>query len=135
MIINNSPLFNDPFLYVGLLIWITGFAFEVIADKQKRRFNSDSKNKGLFMSSGLWSLSRHPNYFGEILIWAGMAIISFPILFGWQYVTLISPVFVVLHQTRVSRVNLLEERANKKWGELEGYKEYKMETPPLISLI
>ena len=90
MIINNSPLFNDPFLYVGLLIWITGFVFEVVADEQKRRFNSDSKNKGLFISSGLWRLSRHPNYFGEILIWVGMAIISFPILFGWQYVTLIS---------------------------------------------
>ena len=59
----------------------------------------------------------------------------FPILFGWQYVTLISPVFVILHLTRVSRVNLLEERANKKWGELKGYKENKMETPPLISLI
>ena len=64
-----------------------------------------------------------------------MAIISFPILFGWQYVTLISPVFVTLILTRVSGVNLLEERANKKWGELEEYKKYKMETPPLIPLI
>ena len=135
MIINNSPLFNDPFLYVGLLVWITGFAFEVVADEQKRRFNSDSQNKGLFISSGLWSLSRHPNYFGEILIWVGMAIISFPILLGWQYITLISPVFVILILTRVSGVNLLEERANKKWGELEEYKKYKMETPPLMPLI
>tara|TARA_B100001750_G_C15513582_1_gene605382 strand:+ start:689 stop:1567 length:879 start_codon:yes stop_codon:yes gene_type:complete len=135
MIINNDSLNSDTFLYLGLSVWIIGFAFEVIADEQKRRFNSDSKNNTKFISTGLWSLSRHPNYFGEILVWIGMAIIAFPTLSGLQYVTLISPVFVLLLLTRVSGVNLLEDRAEKKWGTLEGYKKYKRKTPPLVPFI
>lgn len=135
MIINNVSSTDDLYFYFGLLLWLIGFSFEVIADEQKRRFKSDKNNKDAFISSGLWRFSRHPNYFGEILLWVGMAIIALPTLIGWQYVTLISPIFIYLLLTRVSGVNLLEERADQKWGGTEEYDSYVDRTPELIPFI
>ena len=80
----------------------------------------------------MWAKSRHPNYFGEIVLWIGVAIIALPILRGWQWVTLISPVFVTLLLTRVSGVPMLEKRADEKWGGQEDYEAYKERTPVLI---
>ena len=117
---------------IGLLIWIIGFGFEAIADYQKNKFRSNPGNKGKFIKSGLWSISRHPNYFGEILLWVGIAIIALPTLEGWRWLTLISPVFVTLLLTKVSGVPLLEKRADEKWGGQEDYEEYKKNTPVLI---
>lgn len=122
----------DIFAIVGLLVWIFGFAFEVIADAQKSRFNADSANKGKFIRTGLWARSRHPNYFGEIVLWLGVAIIALPVLQGWQWVAMISPIFVTLLLTRVSGVPLLEKKADKKWGGQEDYEAYKKNTPVLI---
>ena len=135
MIINNVSSTDDLYFYFGLLLWLIGFSFEVIADEQKRRFKSDKNNKDAFISSGLWRFSRHPNYFGEILLWVGMAVIALPTLIGWQYVTLISPIFIYLLLTRVSGVNLLEERADQKWGGTEEYDLYVERTPELIPFI
>jgi steroid 5-alpha reductase family enzyme len=117
---------------IGFVIWIAGFALEVIADSQKSRFRADPKNKGRFIDSGLWSWSRHPNYFGEIVLWIGVAIIAVPVLRGWQWVTLISPAFVALLITRISGVPMLEKRADEKWGGQEDYEAYKDRTPVLI---
>jgi len=122
----------DIFAIVGLLVWIFGFAFEVIADAQKSRFNADPANKGKFIRTGLWSRSRHPNYFGEIVLWLGVAIIALPVLQGWQWVAMISPIFVTLLLTRVSGIPLLEKKADKKWGGQEDYETYKKKTPVLI---
>ena len=132
MIINNVSFSDDFYFYFGLSLWLIGFSFEAIADEQKRRFKSDKKNKDAFISTGLWGLSRHPNYFGEILLWVGMAVIALPTLIGWQYVTLISPIFIYFLLTRVSGVNLLEDRANQKWGGTEEYESYVKKTPVLI---
>ena len=132
MIINNVSFTDDFYFYFGLSLWLIGFSFEAIADEQKRRFKSDKKNKDAFISTGLWGLSRHPNYFGEILLWVGMAVIALPTLIGWQYVTLISPIFIYFLLTRVSGVNLLEDRANQKWGGTEEYESYVKKTPVLI---
>ena len=132
MIINNVSFTDDFYFYFGLSLWFIGFSFEAIADEQKRRFKSDKKNKDAFISTGLWGLSRHPNYFGEILLWVGMAVIALPTLIGWQYVTLISPIFIYFLLTRVSGVNLLEDRANQKWGGTEQYESYVKKTPVLI---
>jgi len=132
LILNNTDLEGDIYFIIGSLIWIMGISFEVIADEQKRKFRENDSNHGKFITTGLWSISRHPNYFGEILIWIGMAIISFPALNGWQYTTLISPIFVTLLLTRVSGVNLLEKSADKKWGNLETYQSYKSKTALLI---
>ena len=131
-ILNNSLILYDLFFVFGISIWIIGFSIEAIADNQKRQFRKEVENKGKYISTGLWSLSRHPNYFGEILIWFGMAIIAFPTLVGWQYITLVSPLFVYLLLTRISGVNLLESSADKKWGSLSSYQEYKKETPILV---
>ena len=79
--------------------------------------------------TGLWSRSRHPNYFGEIVLWVGVAIIALPVLQGWQWVAMISPVFVTFLLTRVSGVPLLEKKADKKWGGQEDYETYKKNTP------
>jgi steroid 5-alpha reductase family enzyme len=117
---------------IGLLIWAAGFGVEAVADLQKSRFRADPANKGRFIHSGLWAWSRHPNYFGEITLWIGVALIALPVLQGWQYVTLISPVFVILLLTRVSGVPLLEKSADKKWGGQEDYEAYKTRTPVLV---
>jgi steroid 5-alpha reductase family enzyme len=117
---------------IGFLVWVLGFAIEVTADSQKSRFRADLKNKGKFIDSGLWAWSRHPNYFGEIVLWIGVAVIALPVLRGWQWVTLISPVFVALLLTRISGVPLLEKRADEKWGGQADYEAYKASTPVLI---
>jgi len=122
----------DLFAIVGFLVWIFGFTIEVVADSQKSRFSANPDNKGKFIQTGLWSRSRHPNYFGEIMLWVGIAIIALPVLQGWQWVALISPVFVTLLLTRVSGVPLLEKKADKKWGGQEDYESYKKRTPVLI---
>lgn len=120
---------------IGTLIWIAGFGIEVVADAQKDRFRADPENEGKFIQSGLWSRSRHPNYFGEIVLWVGIAIIALPVLRGWGWVTLISPVFVALLLTRISGVPMLEERADEKWGGQREYEAYKDRTPVLIPKI
>ncbi len=122
----------DAYAVVGFLIWVFGFAFEVIADSQKNRFAADPANKDRFIQTGLWSKSRHPNYFGEIMLWVGVAVIALPVLVGLQWVALISPLFVTLLLTRVSGVPLLEAKADKKWGGQPDYEEYKKKTPVLF---
>jgi steroid 5-alpha reductase family enzyme len=117
---------------IGLVVWVLGFGIEVVADAQKSSFRADSANKGRFIRSGLWSWSRHPNYFGEILLWVGVAVVALPALRGWQWVTLLSPVFVFLLLTRVSGVPLLEKSADERWGGQPDYEEYKARTSVLV---
>jgi steroid 5-alpha reductase family enzyme len=122
----------DCYSVIGALVWLFGFIFEVAADTQKSRFNADPANKGKFIQTGLWARSRHPNYFGEIVLWLGVAIIALPVLQGWQWVAMISPIFVTLLLTRVSGIPLLEQKADKKWSGQEDYESYKKKTPVLI---
>ena len=120
------------FAIVGVALWLVGFAIEVLADAQKSRFRSDPANRERFISSGLWAWSRHPNYFGEIVLWLGIAILAFPTLSGWQYATLISPLFVYVLLTRISGIPLLERRAEKRWGDDQAYRAYRERTPSLL---
>ena len=117
---------------VGFLVWLFGFSVEVIADRQKSQFKAQAENEGKFINTGLWSWSRHPNYFGEIVLWIGITIIALPILQGWQWVTLISPIFITLLLTRISGVPMLEKRADEKWGGQPDYETYKARTSILI---
>lgn len=117
---------------LGVIVWLIGFAIEVVADTQKRRFRADPANAGRFISTGLWSRSRHPNYFGEILLWSGVALMAVPTLSGWRWVVLISPVFVWLLLTRVSGVPLLEARAAARFGDDLAYGAYVKHTPVLV---
>lgn len=117
---------------VGGIIWLFGFVIEVVADNQKTVFRKDPANKGKFINTGLWSRSRHPNYFGEITLWLGVMLIAVPVLQGWQWIALISPIFVTLLLTRVSGVPMLEKRSDEKWGGQADYEAYKKNTPVLI---
>lgn len=122
----------DGFAIVGGALWLAGFAVEVTADRQKSAFRAQPQNKGRFITSGLWSYSRHPNYLGEILLWFGIAIIATPALSGWQYVTLISPVFVTFLLVRVSGVPILEKSADERWGDDPEYQRYVATVPVLL---
>lgn len=128
----SSNKINDNliFITIGSLLWVLGFIIEVISDRQKRKFKK--KNNDGYITSGLWAYSRHPNYVGEIMLWTGITIISFPSLEGFQLITLISPVFVYLLLTKVSGLNILEENADKKWGKEKAYIDYKNNTPILF---
>ena len=114
--------------FIGFGIWILGFVIEVLADNQKSVFNSKLENKGKWIDSGLWSLSRHPNYFGEILLWSGIAVIGLSCLSGLELLTWISPLFIYLLLTKISGVPLLDKRALEKWGEDPEYQKYRDKT-------
>ena len=122
----------NALFYIGLALFIYGFSVEIIADKQKSKFRSIPENRDSFITSGLWAKSRHPNYFGEIVLWTGIACISFSSLKGMQYLTLISPIFTYLLLVYVSGVRMLEARADKKWGNDQIYIKYKDETSKLL---
>ena len=119
-------------LYIGTIIWIIGFLFEIISDYQKIKFKNNALNKNKFIDSGLWSISRHPNYFGEIILWIGVYIITLPSTSGLEYLGIISPLFVIVLLNKVSGINLLEASADKKWGSSKEYQKYKKITPKLI---
>ena len=117
---------------VGVVVWCAGMAIEVVADAQKSAFRKRSANARRFITTGLWAWSRHPNYFGEIMVWAGVALVALPALSGWRYATLMSPVFVWLLLTRVSGIPLLEARATARWGNDPDYVAYRNATPVLV---
>ena len=129
---NPNGIQTNLLFYFGLFIFLSGFILEIIADTQKSKFRSNTKNKNLFINTGLWSFSRHPNYLGEIILWLGISIMSISALNEWQYVTLISPVFTYVLLVYISGVRLLEESGKEKWGHLEEYKKYLKNTPSLL---
>ena len=122
----------DAFALLGVALWALGFGIEVAADEQKRRFRARPENLDRFITTGAWARSRHPNYFGEILLWFGVAVAAFPSLSGWSMVTLVSPLFVWLFLTRVSGVPLLEAAADRRWAGNPEYEAYKAATPVLL---
>ena len=121
----------NAMFYFGLGLFVLGFSTEIVADNQKSKFRSFSENRDKFITTGLWAKSRHPNYFVEIVLCTGIAVMSFSSLEGWQYLTLISPIFTYILLVYVSGVRMLEARADKKWGDDEDYIKYKSETPVL----
>ncbi|NDH39162.1 MAG: DUF1295 domain-containing protein [Gammaproteobacteria bacterium] len=121
------------FVYiVGALMWVTGFVIEVIADRQKSRFREDPANVGQFICTGLWARSRHPNYFGEILLWSGITMMAVPYLSGNQWVVVVSPLFVYALLTRISGIPTLAKRGQQLWGEDPAYQAYLSNTPRLF---
>ncbi len=122
-----------PVAWAGLAVWVVGLGLEVVADRQKQAFRADPANDGGFVTTGLWAWSRHPNYFGEILLWAGVALVAAGNLAGSRWVTFVaSPLFVAVLITKVSGIPLLEQRADERWGLDEDYEAYKAATPVLL---
>ena len=117
---------------VGAVMWVTGFVIEVIADRQKSRFREDPANAGQFINVGLWARSRHPNYFGEILLWTGILVTAMPYLSGSQWIVLLSPFFVYVLLTRISGIPTLAKRGQQLWGDDPAYQAYLNSTPRLF---
>lgn len=110
----------------GIALWAFGFFWESLADWQLLRFKSKPENKGAVLEEGLWKLSRHPNYFGEIVLWWGIFLVSLP--YGPWWLLLLSPSTITWLLLRVSGVPLLEEKQQKD----PAYREYTEETNALI---
>jgi steroid 5-alpha reductase family enzyme len=109
--------------------------FEVVADNQKSKFRSIEENRDSFINEGLWSRSRHPNYFGEIILWLGITVMSISSFSGINYLAIFSPIFTYLLLNYISGIRILEARGNEKWGHLDEYNNYKENTPKLIPKI
>lgn len=115
--------------YFGFLVWAIGFYFEVIGDTQLYIFKKDPANKGKPIRTGLWKYTRHPNYFGEILIWWGIWIISINFFHPLTtLISLLSPLTITFLLTRVSGVPLTES----KYKDRPEYQDYIRETPALF---
>jgi len=125
----NGEVKSLPLAIVGLVIWLIGYIFEIVSDAQLKRFVSNTTNRGKIIQSGLWKISRHPNYFGESVIWWGIFLVSISIGAPWW--TIISPITITILLRFVSGVPFLEERMKKK----EGYNEYKNKTSIFIPWI
>lgn len=123
-----GPSFDIP-LVIGSIVWLTGFIFETVGDEQLRRFIADPDNKGKVMERGLWRYTRHPNYFGESLIWWGLFIIALPVPGGW--ITVIGPLVITFLLLRVSGVTLLEKDMEERRPK---YRDYVRRTSPFIPL-
>jgi len=129
---SSDGIISNNLFYIGFVLFIIGFSIEIIADRQKTAFRSIEENKDKFITSGLWSKSQHPNYFGEILLWSAVAVMSLSSLSGTQYLTMISPIFTYILLVYISGVRMLDDMGNKKWGHLEEYRTYKKNTPMLF---
>jgi steroid 5-alpha reductase family enzyme len=121
--------------YIGWVIWAIGFFLESAADFTKDRFSSNPENKGKILASGVWSVTRHPNYAGEIFIWVGIFISAAQVFSANDksaYCSIVSPVFTFAILMFLSGVNLAEDRYDERYGTASVYLEYKKSTSPLI---
>lgn len=131
-ILSTEPTALGAVYVIGAVMWVAGFAIEVMADRQKSRFRADPANTGQFINVGLWARSRHPNYFGEILLWTGIAVMAIPYLSGTQWVVILSPLFVYFLLTRISGIPTLARRGQQLWGDDPAYQAYLESTPRLL---
>lgn len=129
----NAPGFG-PWAIAGAALWLTGLVIETVGDAQKSAFKGREKNRDRFISSGLWKYSRHPNYFGEILVWWGLFVFAVPFLDGVAFLVTIGPVFITLLLLFVSGIPLLEKSAEARFGDDPDYREYKRRTSILVPL-
>jgi steroid 5-alpha reductase family enzyme len=120
------PLFTVTDV-IGLLVFVSGFAFEAIGDAQLRRFKADTASRGRVLDRGLWRYSRHPNYFGDALLWWGLYLLALPAPGGW--LTAPSPALMTFLLLRVSGVTLLEKGLRETKPE---YSDYIARTPAFL---
>ena len=118
----------------GVAIWVIGLLVEAVADAQKAAFRAKDENRGRFVASGLWRYSRHPNYFGEMLVWWGLFVYAVPVLHGPAFAVVIGPVFITFLLLFVSGIPPLERSADEKYGGDPAYRDYKTRTSILVPL-
>jgi steroid 5-alpha reductase family enzyme len=118
----------------GAFVWLVGLVIEAVADAQKSAFKAKSENRERFIANGMWRYSRHPNYFGEILVWWGLFVYAVPFLHGAAFAVIVGPVFITLLLLFVSGIPLLERSADAKYGDDPAYRDYKRRTSILVPL-
>ena len=120
--------------YVGLGLWLIGFCLEVIADWQlaQFRFSKPQKKKPAWLEKGLWRYSRHPNYFGEIVLWWGLFLCGLAVYSSWAWLLLLSPLYLTLLIRFVSGVAPMTRSFEKRFGHLKKYQKYKRQTNMII---
>lgn len=132
----NAEPSRDWLAITGVIIWAIGLACETVADLQKLAFNNNPANKNKWIDTGIWHYSRHPNYFGEILVWVGVylfTLASLPLLPA--IIGLVSPAFIIILLLFISGIPILEKSADERWGNDLKYKIYKKQTSVLIPFI
>ena len=105
--------------FIGILIFSIGLAFETIGDWQLTKFKANPDNKGKLMTRGLWSWTRHPNYFGDATVWFGLTLIALSAPIGW--LTILSPVVMAYFLVNISGKSLTERHMRKKYPEWATY--------------
>ncbi len=124
-----------PLAWLGVIIFTIGLIIEAVADEQKRRFSLNPANSGRYIHTGLWAWSRHPNYFGEMLLWTGVYLVAATVLPPVQaLVALVSPLYIIWLLLFISGIPILERQADAKWGKEPDYQKYKRRTSLLIPL-
>lgn len=130
----NQPRPINLIMVIGIIIWLLGLLIETLADWQKFTFKNKPANKNKWISSGLWAYSRHPNYFGEMLIWWGIFLVCLPFIAGLAWLTIIGPVFITCLLLFVTGIPPLEKRYGEKYGQDPDYQKYKKQTSRLFLL-
>jgi steroid 5-alpha reductase family enzyme len=106
---------------LGLVLWLTGFFFEAVGDAQLARFKAEPANKGRILDTGLWAYTRHPNYFGETLMWWALFLIAVQVPGGlWSA---LGPLVLTFLLLRISGVRLTEATMDKSYSDLDRYKQ------------
>jgi steroid 5-alpha reductase family enzyme len=118
----------------GVAVWLVGLVVEAVSDAQKSAFRANEANRGRFVARGLWRYSRHPNYFGEILVWWGLFVYAVPFLHGAAFAVVAGPLFITLLLVFGTGIPPLERSAAAKYGDDPAYRDYRRRTSVLVPL-
>jgi steroid 5-alpha reductase family enzyme len=129
-----APGLWHPFMTMGGIIWAAGLVIETVADAQKFAAKQRPGGGGRWVDTGLWSLSRHPNYFGEMLCWWGVYVFVAPDLGAWNALGILGPISITYILLKVTGIPTLEKSANAKWGANPEYKAYVARTRRLVPI-
>jgi steroid 5-alpha reductase family enzyme len=129
---NLNTITLNPLAYVFLGVAVLGIILETIADNQKFAYKNDAKHSGHWADVGLYKFSRHPNYLGELLMWWGVFGFIAPTLMGWEWLTIISPLYISLLLLHVTGIPTTEKRNDKIYANNKEYGEYKKRTGLLL---
>ena len=130
--LSQESLPTEAAFALGSALWLLGLIWESVADQQKFAFKSNPENENRWIQHGLWKFSRHPNYFGEILLWWALFLAVTPVLSEWAWLTAIGPIFITCILLFFSGIPPLERRYKKKYGDNPEFQSYHKGTSMLI---